>query len=97
MSERPGDIVAVADEGDSAAANRVECFTDREQIGERLARMRFVGEPIDDRDASAIGQGDDRRVLEDSGDQEIDILADDAAEIVDGFAPAQADFIAREK
>ena len=47
--ERPRDVVArVADVGDSDVFQRAEAVFDGEEIRERLARVRGLGEPVDD-------------------------------------------------
>ena len=48
MHERGRDVVAVADVGDRAAAQLAEPFLQREEVGNRLTRVFFVGERVDD-------------------------------------------------
>ena len=62
LSERRRDIVAVADERDCAAAAIAPSLAQRERVGERLARMLFVGERVDDVQV-APGGGQRRRLL----------------------------------
>ena len=62
LSERRRDVVAVADERDCAAATIAPSLAQRERIGERLARMLFVGERVDDVQV-APGGGQRRRLL----------------------------------
>ncbi len=48
--ERRGDVVAVADVRDPQPFEPAEVLAQRQQVGERLARVRAVGEQVDDRD-----------------------------------------------
>ena len=48
--ERRGDVVAVADVRDAPALEVAEVLAQREEVGERLARVRAVGQQVDDRD-----------------------------------------------
>ena len=48
VRERHGDVVAVADVRDRAAAQRSPPFAQRQTIGERLARVLLVGQRIHD-------------------------------------------------
>src|SRR5258708_12773767 len=48
-NQRMANIIAVADVGQLEAAQRAEFFLQGEKIRERLARMEFIGERVNDR------------------------------------------------
>ena len=48
MHERRADVVAVADERDALAGERSPSLDQRLHVGQRLARMLFVAERVDD-------------------------------------------------
>ena len=48
MHQRRADVVAVADEGDAPAVERAPALGQRLHVGQRLARMLFVAERVDD-------------------------------------------------
>ena len=62
--ERRGDVVAVADVREPATLERAEVLAQREQVGERLARVRDVGEQVDDRDVDRVGHALEHLVVE---------------------------------
>ena len=48
VRQRGGDVVAVADEGQRAAAQRPQLLLQRQEVGDRLARVLVVGQRVDD-------------------------------------------------
>ncbi len=91
-----GDVVAVADKGQAAAAQVAEVLADRQKIGHGLARVAEVAQAVDDRHAGMAGELQDVVVREDAGHDRVAISGQDAAHIGDRFALAQADLVGRE-
>ena len=80
------DVVAVAEVGDAHALEAAEPLADRHRVGERLQRMREIGEPVDDRDRGVLGERVDLGLVE-RADQE---RADEPREHERGVAVALA-------
>jgi len=95
--ERPGDVVAVADERYSEAFQRAEHLAHRQQIAERLARMAIIGQAIDDGDRRPVRHFGDGGVLERSQHEDVAKLTEIARDIGEAFAGAQADVVLREE
>ena len=54
--ERVADVVPVAEVRDADALEAAQPLADREHVGERLARVELVREPVDDRDVGVLGE-----------------------------------------
>ena len=50
------DVVAIAQVGDTDAVQLTEPLTDRHGVGQRLQRVRRIGEPVDHRDGGVLGE-----------------------------------------
>ena len=61
VRQRRRDVVAVADEGDAAAAQRAPALLQRQHVGQRLTRMLLVAQRVDD--VQPRRRGGDRRDL----------------------------------
>lgn len=92
--EGAGHVVAVADvgEGFSVEAAGAEVFFDGEEIGHGLAGVGVIGEAVDDGDGGELGEALEFIVLEDAGHDGVGHAGEDACDIGDGFAGAEADF-----
>ena len=90
VRERRRDVVAVADERDRAAAQRSQLFPQRQEVGNRLARMLFVGQRVDDVQPRRRG-GELREQLlrERSDDDGVDPALEIARDVGDRLAPAE--------
>ena len=83
--QRPGHVVAVTDERERVPRQPAHAPLQRVDVGQRLAGMAVVGEPVDHRHTRR------RRQLLDGGmglraaDDHIDILAEHAAEVGDAL------------
>ena len=64
-------VVAVADVGEFQAAQVAEALFEREEIGERLARMKAVGKRVDDGDARVCGELVERFLREHARDDAV--------------------------
>ncbi len=64
LRQRAGDVVAVPHERDLQPLERAEVLPQREDVGQRLARVVLVGERVDDGPARSLGQLVDRRLRE---------------------------------
>ena len=89
VRQRRRDVVAVADEGDRAAAAVTPPLAQRERIGERLTRMLLVGQRIDDVEVAA-GGGDDGGLLllEGANDQRANPSLEVSRDVLERFAHA---------
>ena len=92
--QRPGDVVAVADEHQLLAGERPAQLLDRHEIGHGLAGMRGVGKGVDDRDRRGRGQLFDGGVRKGADGQGVDVLAQDPGEVDDALADAQPHVLA---
>ena len=54
--QRAGHVVAVADVGDAQALERSVGLSQREQVGERLARVMVLGQHVDHRHRAVLRQ-----------------------------------------
>ena len=71
-----------------------EVLAQRVQVGQRLAGMRLVGQPVDDRAVGVAGDFLDRGVLLRADDDHVDHFAQHAGEVGDALALAEADVVA---
>ena len=92
VHERGRDVVAVADVGDRAAAQRPEPLLQREEVGERLAGMLLVGERVDRRAAAAAAANSCSSVLREGPDDHgVDPAFEVARDVGDRLAAAERD------
>ena len=63
------DVVSVAEVGEPDAVEAAEPLAHRHRVGERLQRVREVGEPVDDRDRGVLREDVDLGLVE-GADQE---------------------------
>ena len=78
-------VVRVADPRDRLAAYRPAVLDVRVDIGEHLARMELVGEPVDDGHPRVRGEALDDRLLERPDHHDVDHPRNDARNILDHF------------
>ena len=71
----PRDGAALLDEG--------------EDVGQDLARVIFVGQPVDHRHARMRGEALDDRLLEGADHDDVDHARDDARDVLDRLAAAE--------
>ena len=83
------DVVAIADECQHQPIQPAEPLPDREQVGQRLARVLALGQPVDDRDAGLGGELDGHVVRPRPEDDGIDEPLQVAGHVVDALAGAQ--------
>ena len=74
--QRVRHVVAVAQVRERAALEPAEPLADREQVGERLARMLEVGQGVDDRDRGGRGEDLQPLLLERPQHDRVDVAAD---------------------
>ena len=85
------DVVPVADEGQNEPIEMTEMFSERQQIGQSLARMLVVGEGVDNRDAGLGREFRDDRVIERAGHNGVDPALEVVGDVGDALPNAQAD------
>ena len=71
-------------------------LADRVQIGQRLAGMAEIGQAVDDRAGAVLGQIDGRLMAIGADHDDVGIFAQDAGEIGDALAAAEAGLVAQE-
>src|SRR6202030_3280571 len=89
-NQRVADVVPVADVGELEAAERAKLFFEREEIGERLTRMKTVGERVDHGDLSAGGHLLQHALLVNASDDSVNPALEVARDVADGFALSEA-------
>src|SRR5437867_1365862 len=95
--QRVRDVVAVGDVRDLDPAKIGPfSFTDREDVGQALARMGQVGEPVDHRDVAVAREFLDGLVGVHAQHHRVGHAARDAGDVRDAFAAAEADLLWRE-
>ena len=87
-------VVAVAHPGQMQAGQLSAMFLERVQVGQRLARMREVREPVDHRARRVLGELDDGRMPLRPDHDHVDHLAQHASEIGDALALAETRIVA---
>src|SRR5712691_1893291 len=95
--QRMRDVVAVTDVRDRDAA-KIGAFAlaDREDVGETLARMALVGEPVDHRDFAVARELFNRLVRVDAQHHRVRHSARDAGHVGDALAAPETDLRGRE-
>src|SRR4029077_7537430 len=95
--ERVRDVVAVADVRDGDAT-KIGAFAlaDREDVGEALAGVRQIGEPVDDWDLAVARELLDRLVRIHAKHHRVGHAARDAGDVRDTLATAEADLRGRQ-
>ena len=83
--QRSCHVVAIADEGHGESLHAAHLLPQRVDVGERLAGMRLVRQPVDHRHARHLGQSHDRFMGLRAADDRIDVFAEHAAEIGDAL------------
>ena len=97
FGQAAGHVVAVADIGQRVALQPADQFLQRVQVGQGLAGMGKIGQPVDHRAGAVLRQLDDRLMLIGPHHDHVDILAEHAAEIGHAFARAEADVLAEKQ
>src|SRR5262249_55873019 len=95
--ERAGHVVAVADKDDRSPGHVAEYFAHRQKIAHGLTGVIVVGKTVDHGAGCMACELIDRLLLENAQDDGVDIATDDAREIGNALARAEADFAALEK
>ncbi len=96
LRERGGNVVAVADEGNRAAAQAAEPFGQRQAVGQRLAGMLFVGQRVDDaQPRRGVGESLETRLRERADDRSGDPALEVAGDVGDGLAAAERNVFRR--
>ena len=90
LEQRVGDVVAtVADEREPAPGDVAEHLLDREQVGQRLARMVLVGERVHNGHRRPARQLVDRLLRERADDDRRDVARQRASRVGDRLAAAE--------
>src|SRR6202012_3819097 len=71
------------------AANRAAMFEIREDVGQHLARVIFVGQAIDDRHTRIVGKALEDVLAEGADHDDVDHARDDLRSVFDRLAAAQ--------
>ena len=87
------DVVAVADEREHDATQVAEALADREDVGERLARMLAERQAVDDRDRGLGGQLDHDLVRPGPGHDRVDEPLEVAGDVAYALAGAHDDVL----
>ena len=90
-------VVAVADPRDALSVPAAEVLLDREQVGEHLAGVGQIGEPVDHRNRGVARQLFDLGVVERADHDPIDVTGQDPSRIRDRLAAADLDVLTREE
>jgi hypothetical protein len=92
------DVVAsVADERHADAGEPAEPLADRHRVGERLAGVEVVGQPVDHRDRGVRRQLLDDRVLERTDDDGVEVGGEDERGVPEALAPPELELVAAER
>src|SRR5580700_4202572 len=89
-NQRVANVVAVANVSQFKAAQVADFFFQREEISERLARMKLVGQRINDWNGSASGHFVEYALFVNARDDALHPAFQVARHVGDGFALAQA-------
>src|SRR5580700_4524908 len=82
-------VISIAHVGKFESTKGAESFLESEEIGERLAGMKFVGERVDDRDGGVGGHFFKDLLFVDARNDTVDPAIEIAGDIGDGFAGAE--------
>src|SRR5580765_432163 len=82
-------VVSIADVGELETAEGAEFFFESKKIGERLTRMKFIGERVDHRNAGVGGHFPEDFLLVDASDDSVNPAIEIARDIGDGLARAE--------
>ena len=88
--QRAGDVVAVADVRDRDAVQVAEALAQREQVGERLARVVQRGEAVDDRYLRGVRELGNRRVRASPDHDRVDVARQHPGRVPDRLARVRA-------
>ena len=94
--QRVADVVPVSQIRDADAVELAEALTDRHHVGERLARVGLVREPVDDRDVRVGGQLIDVRLRERTDHDPVEVARKNAGRVLDRLAAAELQVACRE-
>ena len=87
-------VRGIADPGHHAPADRSPVFLEGHDVGENLARVRAVGQAVDDRHGGVFGQLHQRLMRRGAQHQHIDIARQHARGVGDGLAAAELHVVA---
>ena len=85
VHQRMRHVVAVPDVGDLDPLAAAEYLADRQEVGQRLARVEVIGEPVDHGDGGMACQVDDRLVGERAGHDAVGHPGERAGDVRDAF------------
>lgn len=88
--ERAADVIGISDVGDLFADAGVDRFLHGHEIGEGLAGVSCIGEPVDDGECVVAGEFIDGGVSEGAGHHEIAVFGENANEVFGAFASLPA-------
>ena len=94
--QRDAHVVAVAEIGEAGPGKPAQLLANRHQVGERLAGMRVVREPVDHGDVGGLRQLLDVVLLEGADHDRVEVAGQDGAGVADRLAPAQLQVVGRE-
>ena len=92
-----GHVVAHRRRRPACALQAADQFAERVQIGQRLAGMGVIGQPVDHRASAVLGQSANGLMAVGADHDAVDVLAEHAGEIGHAFAGAEADVVAQEQ
>ena len=87
--ERVADVVAVAEVGDADAVEPAQLLADRHHVGDRLAGVELVGEPVDDGDVGVLGELVDVGLLERADHDPVEVAGEHHRGVLDRLAAAE--------
>lgn len=103
LNPRVGHVVGVAHPGDGLALDRATLLDEGEDVGQHLARVVFVGQPVDDRHARMRGKALDDLLPEGADHDDVGHAGDDLRRVFDrltapqlGIARVEEDRVAAE-
>ena len=95
--ERAADVVGIADVGQAHAPQvGAEALAQRQQVGQRLARMVIVGEAVDDGHARPLGQLVDVGLRERADHDRVEVAREHHRRVAHGLAAAQLELALRQ-
>ena len=90
------DVVPVAEICDAHAVEPAEPLPDRHHVGQRLARMEVVGEPVDDRDVRGGGELVHVGLREGADHDPVEVAGENGARVLDRLAAPELQVAGRE-
>ncbi len=96
LGEREADVVAVANPGNAEPFDRAEALPHRLQVGERLQRMRLVGERVEDRDRRRRSEHLELRMGVGANRDRVEVAGEHAGGVLERLAARELELVVRQ-